>query len=312
MNILFSIHQFIPHKIAGGEVYACRLAKYLISKGHQVKVLILYKDAYTVDGIEVLKVEHEKDWRDSNNEVFKWSDIVFTQLWAVPFAVNKCRQHEKKLIYIAHNTNQSTSFQHLGRNAYVLYNSRHLKDYLKFHQNSFILPPPVDYREFEKSKGEYITLINHCEDKGGSILVEIAKRLPQYRFLAIHGGYGDQVKSDLPNITYEPPQDIKGVLSRSKIVLMPSLIETYGQVAIEAYCCGIPVIASTTDGLREAMGYNGIFIDRGNIDAYVEKIVSLLTKKGEYSKHSKYAIERSKELDPTSNLEEFHHWLTSL
>lgn len=312
MKIIFAIHQFIPHKIAGCEVYAHRLAKYLQSRGHQIKVLILYKDPYTIDGIDVLKVEHDKDWQNANSEIFQWSDIVFTQLWGTPFAVNKCKQLDKKLIYIAHNTNQSTSFQHLGRNAFILYNSRHLKDFLKFHQPSFVLPPPIDYREYKKSKGQYITLVNHCEDKGGSILIEIARLLPQYKFLAIQGGYGEQIKSDLPNITYEAPQDIKGVLSRTRILLMPSLIETYGQIAIEAYACGIPVIASVTDGLRESLGYNGIFIHRTDVQGYADKILSLLNNKREYSKHSKYAMERAKELDPTQNLEEFHNWLTSL
>lgn len=312
MKILLAPHQYLPHKIAGCEVYLHRLAKYLQSKGHTIKVLILYKDPYTIDGIDVLKVEHDKDWQNANNEIFQWADIVFTQLWGVPFAVNKCRQHDKKMIYIAHNTNQSTSFQHLGRNGYVLYNSRHLHDFLKFPQQSFILPPPIDYRLFQKSKGRYITLVNHCEAKGGSILIEIAKRLPQYQFLAIQGGYGEQIKSDLPNITYEQPQDIEGVLARTRLLLMPSLIETYGQIAIEAYACGIPVIASITDGLREALGYNGIFIDRNNIEAYVDKIVSLLNNKREYAKASQYALERAKELDPAQNLEEFHNWLISL
>lgn len=312
MKILLSPHQYLPHKRAGGETYLHRIAQLLISKGHEVRCLILYKEAYEYEGVKVKRVEHEKEWRDANTEDFLWADIVLTQLWGVPFAVNKCKQLEKKMIYVAHNTNQSTSFQHVSKGAYVLYNSEQLKSFLKFPQISFVLPPPINYRNFKKAKGEYITLVNHCEDKGGVILIEIAKRLPNQLFLAVAGGYGDQVTSNLPNIKYEPQQDISGVLSRSKIVLMPSKIETYGQVAIESYACGIPVIAHDTDGLRESMGIGGIFIDRDNIDAYVEKIVSLLNDPGLYTAASRYAINRAKALDPLPKLEEFHNWLITL
>jgi hypothetical protein len=43
---------------------------------------------------------------------------------------------------------------------------------------------------------------------------------------------------------------------------MPSSYESWGRVAIEAACSGIPTIAHPTDGLLEALGPAGIFVDR--------------------------------------------------
>jgi glycosyltransferase involved in cell wall biosynthesis len=39
-----------------------------------------------------------------------------------------------------------------------------------------------------------------------------------------------------------------------RFVIMPSLTEGFGLVAIEAFCCGKPLIASTVGGLKELMG----------------------------------------------------------
>lgn len=314
MKVLLAPHAYLPGKVAGCEMYMHRVAKYLLSKGHKVKCLVLYKEPYMIDGLQCLRVEHEKPWQEANTMDFDWADVVITQLWGVPFAVNKCRQLDKKLIYIAHNTNQSTSFQHMsGRNAFVLYNSEQLKSFLKFRQPSFVLEPPVDYRDFELSEnGPFITLVNHCKDKGGEILGLIAKALPERPFLAVRGGYGEQVILDQPNIKYEEPGDIRDILKRSKIVIMPSLIETYGQVAIEAYAAGIPVLAHPTDGLLESMGPGGIFIDRDDTEAYVNKILTLLNDKAEYEAASKYARARAVELDPTERLDQFNEWLTSI
>ncbi|WP_262928542.1 glycosyltransferase family 4 protein [Streptomyces sp. CBMA152] len=47
------------------------------------------------------------------------------------------------------------------------------------------------------------------------------------------------------------------VYSRSRVILMPSLYESWGRVAVEAFASGIPVIAHTTPGLVESMGEAG-------------------------------------------------------
>ncbi|RWZ52624.1 glycosyltransferase [Labedella phragmitis] len=57
--------------------------------------------------------------------------------------------------------------------------------------------------------------------------------------------------------------DLAALLRESRLVLVPSHSETYGLVALEASASGVPVIASASGGLREAVvdGETGIVLD---------------------------------------------------
>jgi hypothetical protein len=47
--------------------------------------------------------------------------------------------------------------------------------------------------------------------------------------------------------------DIREVFRKTRVVLMPSLYESYGRVAVEAACAGIPAIVHPTEGLLESL-----------------------------------------------------------
>lgn len=75
-------------------------------------------------------------------------------------------------------------------------------------------------------------------------------------------GYVDELRSlaDARGITekvhFIGPQsrpDLAALLRESRLVLVPSHSETYGLVALEASASGVPVIASASGGLREAV-----------------------------------------------------------
>ena len=102
--------------------------------------------------------------------------------------------------------------------------------------------------------------------------------------------------------------DIRKILKDTRILLIPSEYESWGQVAIEAASCGIPVIASNATGLKESLGEAGIFCERGDTKSWIEAIKSLDDPK-EYSKQSKKVLERAIELDPLKQLEEFNKFL---
>jgi glycosyltransferase involved in cell wall biosynthesis len=65
------------------------------------------------------------------------------------------------------------------------------------------------------------------------------------------------------------------VWARTRVLLVPSGYESWGRVASEAICSGIPVIAQPTAGLRENLGQAGIFIDRSDVDGWVAAIRDL-------------------------------------
>ena len=156
---------------------------------------------------------------------------------------------------------------------------------------------------FSVNGPDSITLINLWEDKGGLVLQEIAKWMPEYKFLGVKGGYGHQEVCSLKNIEYvENTPEIKKMYAKSRIVLMPSKYESYGRVAVEAMASGIPVIAQPTPGLKESLGNAGIFCDRDKIDEWVETIKKLDDEK-EYKAASKAATERFKEIEAQTAIE---------
>jgi glycosyltransferase involved in cell wall biosynthesis len=80
--------------------------------------------------------------------------------------------------------------------------------------------------------------------------------------------------------------DIRNVLKRTRILLMPSYYESFGRIAVESMYNGIPVIYSkpaakprdltgSTEGMEEWIKPAGIPCERENIDEWVNQIISL-------------------------------------
>ena len=98
----------------------------------------------------------------------------------------------------------------------------------------------------EKFQGDCITLVNANENKGVNQFIEIAKRMPNRKFLAIKPYYGNLNPMIVPNNVELIPfdDDIRNVLKRTRILLMPSYYESFGRIAVESMYNGIPVIYS--------------------------------------------------------------------
>lgn len=312
LNILFNLHSYVPEQMSGAEVMAHRMARFLSHAGHNVTVLTKWPDK-VYDGV---KVKHFGVVNEPTQEVidlWKSADLVLTHLGQTGDSCNKCKAFGKPLVHLIHNTFEMILIRAKVANSYVVYNSQWAKDTLKYVQESIILNPPVDYREFagvDRKKAEYVTLVNVNENKGGLILPEIAKKLPDTSFLGVDGGYEQQIRDmSVKNIRYVPQHpDIKEILAQTRILLMPSNYESWGLIAIEAAACGIPVIANPTPGLKASLGDAGIYVDRDDIDGWAKEITRLQDSKA-YAEASAKSLQRAKELDPVPQLEEMERFL---
>ena len=309
MKILLSPGIYLPHQRAGSEIYLHRVCKYLMSKGHEIKAVTRYPENYTYEGIEVYKMA--PNYKQCNNQLWDWADLIFCQLSGTYWAMNKQRLVNKKIINFAHN-NAGYPQVDIRKNVFTVYNCENTKKELNYKQESFVLYPPVNYRDFKnvnRENAEYVTLINHNENKGGRILIEIAKRLPKVKFLAVQGGYYHQITDNkVKNIKYVGiTDDISKYLAMTKLLIAPSEYESFGMAQLEALCCNIHVIASNIPGFKENLSNAAIYVNRNNIDEWVHAIENY-----EQLFADKKPIDRAIELDPIPQLAKFEKWLLKI
>jgi glycosyltransferase involved in cell wall biosynthesis len=178
---------------------------------------------------------------------------------------------------------------------------------------SCVIYPPVFWKEYRvNSTRQYVTLVNCNKNKGVETFYEIARRMSHVEFLAVAGAYGDQIPppADLQNVRGLRHQaDIRSVFAQTGILCVPSEKESWGKTALEAAASGIPVLAHPTAGLKEALGPDGIYCNRENVEAWVREIQKLLDSPLAYEKASRAIYRRVVSLDPTQQLEEFRAFL---
>jgi len=154
----------------------------------------------------------------------------------------------------------------------------------------------------EPFQGDCITLVNANQNKGIQQFYELAKKLPTRKFLSVLPYYGELRVPPAPgNIEWVAfDDDIRNVLKRTRILLVPSYYESFGRIAVEAMLNGIPVVYSkpahtsiypggSTEGLEEWIQPVGISCQRDVVDEWVAAVESLddqeaYTTKSEQSK----------------------------
>ncbi|MFJ5037942.1 glycosyltransferase family 4 protein [Streptomyces parvulus] len=144
---------------------------------------------------------------------------------------------------------------------------------------TLVVRPPVRPEEHRTERaGDRVTLVNMSADKGVETWRAVAGALPDLPFLGVAGAHGQQLTLPCPANARIIGQtsDMRGdVWARTRLLLMPSLYESYGMAAVEALASGIPVIAHPTPGLREALGDAAVFIDRADTAAWTDAVRTL-------------------------------------
>jgi hypothetical protein len=176
-----------------------------------------------------------------------------------------------------------------------------------------IVHPVVEPNRYRCETGSKITLVNPSPTKGAGTFKALAVQMPHREFLAVEGGYGEQAitapgthprTAAIGNIEWMAhTPDIREVFRKTKVLLMPSDYESYGRVGIEAACCGIPTVAHPTEGLKEAFGKAGIFIDRNDLSAWYAEVERLMTDDLYYSQCSNAVLALANSLNPESEFD---------
>lgn len=319
LRIVARLHAYPPRHNAGAEWMVHAMLRALVARGHDVQVwLSRYgeeRDTYTLDGVQVIPLQARLD----GSAAIRKAHIVLSHLENVPSAGALARGWGKPLVVVCHNTHAPSFRAALaGDTALVVYNSRWMAREAELFmaeypravhpKDSMIVRPPVFAEEYRTAPGDRVTLVNLNAEKGGELLLKLARRMPDTQFLGVVGAYGQQIIPDLPNVEVLPHMSghemRDQVYARTRVLLMPSVYESWGRAGVEALASGIPVVAAPTPGLCEALAEAGIFLEPKDADGW-EAVLRRLQDQAEWSLASKRAVARSADLDPS---EELHEW----
>jgi glycosyltransferase involved in cell wall biosynthesis len=315
MQILVMAHLFPPAHNAGAERMLLALLRALTARGHTVDVVLSQAheqiaEPYEIAGIRVWPHRDKNDpWRFIAD-----ADVIVTHLENTRRAAVIGQMYGIPTVHVCHNTfPQTRAWLLRWPPALAVYNSRWMAEVFSAVQaRSLTVAPPIVAADYATTPGDCVTLVNLFESKGASVFYALAERFPGRRFLGVVGAYGHQDVRDLPNVEVLGHVDgdhmAAKVYARTRVLVMPSIYESYGRVALEAACSGIPTIAEPTPGLRESLGDAGVFADRRDVDAWERALRQLLDGR-HWRAASRRAKARAGRLDPAADLD---RWSTAV
>lgn len=268
MKILAHIPFYVPTKHSGAETYIYTLFKHFIAKGHDCAVIVDRSEESEYEGVKI----YIKN-KINPQELYADYDVIVTQLGTAGQAIGICKRQGKKIFHIIHNTNRQ-DIHNEEDHIIAVYNAEWVKEELNYKHDSIICRPIVPMADYETDLiDDYVTLVGLNKNKGGVFLSQLAKLMPQTKFLAVMNAYGEQYTNFPDNVTiHEVTQDMKSVYAKTKILICPSIYESWSRVASEAMCSGIPVIYNTNPGLTENVSDAGIGVPREDLKGWVGAI----------------------------------------
>jgi hypothetical protein len=138
--------------------------------------------------------------------------------------------------------------------------------------NALVVHPPINNIPSNTNNGgDAYTLLSSLRNKGVKVVLDLAKKYPNQRFIIVrspaeptHGIHNlEELAAKLPNVELHPrvsPEEVYKYLEQTRILLVPSMYETYGMSAIEAAGFGIPSIHVDTPHVREGIGDAAVLI----------------------------------------------------
>lgn len=140
-----------------------------------------------------------------------------------------------------------------------------------------VVPPLVlPRRHRTRPRGESVLFVNPVPVKGFETAARLVASRPDVPFDFVEGWpvfgrrrrHWAEALGDAPNVRWHASVlDMRPFYARARVLLVPSLAvrgvweEGWGRVVTEAHTSGIPVLASRSGGLPEAVGPGGILLD---------------------------------------------------
>jgi len=150
-------------------------------------------------------------------------------------------------------------------------------------KNVHVVPNGVRELRPKKRKRKFITFIGTLRHyKSPETVLELSKIFPDEKFLIVGDGplrriLEEKAPSNVKFLGYRG--DVEDILSKTKILILPSKREGFGLVILEANALEVPVIGRKVGGIPELIreGKNGIMFEK--FEELIEKFQEMLVPK---------------------------------
>jgi glycosyltransferase involved in cell wall biosynthesis len=145
------------------------------------------------------------------------------------------------------------------------------------------------------------------ERKNISLLIKLSDLIKEKRLnfkvvLAGKPGYGysnfkkliDERKDGILIFNHLTDKELLFLYNSAFAFVFPSFVEGFGLPPIEAMACGLPVIASNCDALKEILGEVAILHSPENVNGFLESLIKLDSDKDFYQTLRLKSVEHSK------------------
>lgn len=280
------VHYGVPYRRAGSEVMLHTMVRALQAAGLGVLVVCSSMaeapPSWEVDGVPYVHLgPYGAEMLIRRVE----PDVVVTHHHYAPRATTFAKKVGARSVLLMHSDLPATARAITARPDLCVYNTEWVQaslagQYVEAVETpSMVVHPPVlPYEHRVLTVGDEVTLVNLNRDKGVETWRAVARALPHLPFLGVRGAHGQQVTDSMPanvRILAQTSDMRDDVWARTRVLVAPSVYESYGMGAVEAIASGIPVIAHPTPGLREALGDAAQFIDRADTGAWADAVARL-------------------------------------
>jgi glycosyltransferase involved in cell wall biosynthesis len=328
-RILAWVHKYPPEHNAGAEWMLHELLRSSIEHGAHCSVVARHARCGPgqLDGVQILG--NLRGQADTARAVWDAAHVVVTHLDVTREAVRMARRRTVPLVHLLHNHAQlgyhqvrPSDGQHLVANSEWLARTVSAR-----YPRPVVIHPPVDLARYRPVVGPHdrVVLVNMTAEKGAHVFWRLARDLPDVGFLGVTGGYGlqmlvDPVTGRVPGnveIIDQTADIVADVYARARLVLMPSVYESWGRVAVEASAGGIPVLFAPTDGLCESMTGQGTAaagkaIELDDVAGWLRWVRSLAADDDVHAAFALRGMMRARQLDPRAPGGAFDRWNTLL
>jgi glycosyltransferase involved in cell wall biosynthesis len=186
------------------------------------------------------------------------------------------------------------------------FETKYLVEYFKhFNHQTYWFPNVRKQNSIYKEtffQKKFIFLGHICTEKGVLELIEAANKLGSGYIVDLYGSMVEPFKEKINSsqATYKGvlrPEEVAKSLLQYDVLVLPSYREGYPGVIIEAFSVGIPVVASSLEGIKEIVddGQNGILVPPKNVDALTKAMQSF--DEQNYESFSKEALRGFEKFD---------------